>query len=75
MNVFLIALAVFGVALAGMAVGVIFSNRWIKGSCGGLNNFRDSTGNPICEACTNPSPECAGKPREREHDPEGTPAG
>ena len=66
MNVFLITLAVFGVALAGMAVGVILSNRRIKGSCGGLNNFRDSAGNPICEACRNPSPDCTGKPREPE---------
>lgn len=61
----LIAVAVFAIALAGMAVGVIFSNRSIKGSCGGLNNFRDSSGNPICEACTKPSPDCRGNPEER----------
>ena len=66
MTTFLIAAAVFAVALAAMAVGVIFSNRRIKGSCGGLNNFRDSQGNPICEACTNPSPTCSGNPGERE---------
>ena len=57
----LIAVAVFGIALAGMAVGVIFSNRRIKGSCGGLAGFKDKDGNSICEACTNPSPECRGE--------------
>ena len=66
MNTFLITLAVFLVALAGMAVGVIISNRRIKGSCGGLNNFKDSVGNPICDACTNPSPTCRGERAKQE---------
>ena len=35
-ELFLISLAVVGVAVLGMAVGVIFSNRKLKGSCGGL---------------------------------------
>jgi hypothetical protein len=33
--VFLITLAAFGLAVAGMAVGVIFSGRCLHGSCGG----------------------------------------
>ncbi|MFI4875972.1 MAG: hypothetical protein ACIALR_11560, partial [Blastopirellula sp. JB062] len=45
---------------------VILSNRSIKGSCGGLNNFRDSVGNPICDACSSPSPECTGQRRKAE---------
>ena len=57
----LIALGVFGVALAGMAIGVILSNRKIKGSCGGLAGFKDDKGNSICDACTNPAPECRGE--------------
>ena len=54
----LIAIAVFAVALLGMAVGVIFSNRCIRGSCGGLATFRDDQGRSMCEACSTPSPEC-----------------
>jgi len=64
-TVILISIGVFAVAIVGMAIGVIISNRSIKGSCGGLNNFRDSQGNSICEACTNPSPTCAGDPEKR----------
>ncbi|WP_146452998.1 (Na+)-NQR maturation NqrM [Bythopirellula polymerisocia] len=60
----LISIVVFAVALSAMAVGVIVSNRRIKGSCGGLANMRDSHGNTLCEGCTNPSPECQGEPLE-----------
>ena len=35
--------------MAGMAVGVIFSNRRIKGSCGGLSTMSDELGEPLCE--------------------------
>lgn len=61
METYLIAAVVFAVALSGMAIGVIVSNRRLKGSCGGLAGFKDSNGNSICESCTTPSPDCAGK--------------
>jgi len=64
MQAFLITLFVFAIAMAGMAVGVLLSNRRIKGSCGGLAGFKDSQGNSICDACTKPSPDCSGKPSE-----------
>ena len=59
MNTFLITLGVFAVALCGMAIGVMVSGRRIKGSCGGLSSFKDRDGNSVCEACSNPSPDCS----------------
>ena len=60
MELFLAALLIFGVAVLGMAVGAIFSNRRIRGSCGGLAGLRDSEGHTLCDACTTPSEECQG---------------
>jgi len=54
----LAAVGIFALAIAGMAVGVIFSNRAIKGSCGGLANMPGHDGKPICELCTVPAEEC-----------------
>jgi FAD:protein FMN transferase len=51
------ALIVFAIAITGMSVGVIFSNRRIQGSCGGLANMPGHEGS-ACELCTNPSEEC-----------------
>ena len=39
MKMFLVSLVVMMAAIAGMAVGVIFSNRKLKGSCGGLGKL------------------------------------
>lgn len=68
LQVFLIVLCVFLAVMLIMAVGVIFSNREIKGSCGGLNNFKDSVGNPICEACKHPTDGCSGKKEGQQRD-------
>lgn len=38
MEIVLISLVVFSLVLLGMSVGVIFSNRELKGSCGGLGS-------------------------------------
>ncbi len=37
MTTFLVAFVVFAALFAAMGVGVIFSNKPLKGSCGGLN--------------------------------------
>jgi hypothetical protein len=62
MQVFLAALIIFGVAIAGMAIGVILSNRRIRGSCGGLAGLRDADGITACDLCTHPKEECTGRP-------------
>jgi len=49
---------VFGLALAGMSVGVMFKRAPIKGSCGGLASMPDTEGKSICDMCSTPSKEC-----------------
>jgi len=60
MVIFFVALLVFGLAVAGMAIGVIVSNRRLKGTCGGLSSMPGGIGDSACMFCTNPSPECVG---------------
>lgn len=49
MNIFFITFAVFVLVMTAMAVGVIVSNRAIKGSCGGLNDIEGLKG--ACDIC------------------------
>jgi hypothetical protein len=48
MKIFLATLVVFALAIVGMAIGVLVSNRRIKGSCGGMAGLKDhpNQGNP-----------------------------
>ncbi|OUR85651.1 hypothetical protein A9Q85_07535 [Cycloclasticus sp. 44_32_T64] len=50
MNTFIVTFLVFLLVVVAMAVGVIFSNREIKGSCGGLNNVDGMEGD--CLLCS-----------------------
>lgn len=45
-----LALGLFGVAMAGMSVGVILSNRELKPSCGGVANLGEGA-ESACGAC------------------------
>ncbi|MFA6109481.1 MAG: (Na+)-NQR maturation NqrM [Candidatus Latescibacterota bacterium] len=49
MTVVLTAFAAFALVMAAMAIGVIFSHRAIKGSCGGLGALAAKVGVPLCE--------------------------
>jgi len=60
-----ITFVAFALAMAGLAIGVIVSNKRLKGSCGGLGNLRDDQGKTLCEGCSTPSPDCLGDPTER----------
>ena len=55
MEIFLIAAAVFGVAVFGMAIGVIVSNRRLRGTCGGLAGLSDKPGQTACDTCQTPT--------------------
>ena len=61
---FLAALVVFVLALVAMAVGVIISNKRLKGSCGGLAGMTDGEGKTACDLCAIPSAECRGERAE-----------
>jgi hypothetical protein len=49
MNIFIVTFSVFLFVVIAMAVGVIVSNREIKGSCGGLNDIDGLEG--ACDIC------------------------
>lgn len=45
---FVLAFALLLLVVVGMAIGVIFSGRTIKGSCGGLNAIADADHCLVC---------------------------
>ncbi|MFZ5604382.1 MAG: (Na+)-NQR maturation NqrM [Pseudomonadota bacterium] len=66
MATFLLTTLLFLVIFAAMAVGVIFSNKPIKGSCGGLNNV--GLGGE-CEICGGNLDQCEAAQGERKASP------
>ena len=52
------ALVIFGLAIAGMAVGSILNNRPISGSCGGIAATTNEDGSSSCSMCEKPVAEC-----------------
>jgi hypothetical protein len=51
--VFVLALAVIGVAIAAMAVGVMFKRPCLRGSCGGAAVLGPDGKKLSCETCPN----------------------
>ena len=49
MEIYLAAFIVLVLAVVGMAVGVLLSDRRLKGSCGGLNNIEGIEQSCGCE--------------------------
>jgi hypothetical protein len=57
LGLFLLTFAVFGLAIAAMAVGVALGRKPIQGSCGGLGqNGLDV--DAVCGLCSKPVKEC-----------------
>ena len=55
MATFIASFIILLLVVAAMAVGVLFSNRQIRGTCGGLNNIQGLES--ACEMCTKPCEE------------------
>ena len=49
MDTLLLTFGILVIVMAGMAVGVIFSNKRIKGSCGGLNAIAGADHCIVCK--------------------------
>jgi hypothetical protein len=62
MEVFLLTLGIIAALMGGMAVGVIFSNKPLRGSCGGVG------GSCACEEAGTPNA-CKVEPGKTELDP------
>jgi hypothetical protein len=72
-STFILAFVVFAITVLAMAVGVIVSNRRLRGSCGGLAGLKDEHGRTLCDACSTPSETCRGPEyaRSARHDHHG----
>ncbi|MEL6915384.1 MAG: (Na+)-NQR maturation NqrM [Pseudomonadota bacterium] len=55
METFLLAFALMLLVMLGMALGVIFMNKRIKGSCGGLNAISDADQCLVCKKEVDPN--------------------
>lgn len=62
MTVYIFAFVAVALVIAGMAVGAIFQNKPLKGSCGGLNNIGMKQD---CAICGGDDDECR-KEQERQ---------
>lgn len=56
--IFLATLIIFSIAILAMAIGTIFGQRPISGSCGGLANRQNAAGETVCGVCSKPSIDC-----------------
>lgn len=55
MSTFILAFVLLLIVAFGMAIGVIFSGRTIKGSCGGLNAISDADQCVVCSREIDPN--------------------
>lgn len=55
MITFVLAFSLLAIVMAGMALGVIFAGRTIKGSCGGLNAISDADKCMVCSKEIDPN--------------------
>ena len=56
--VFLATFVIFCLMVLGMAVGAIFNNKPVTGSCGGIANMTNEDGDSVCGICSKPTTDC-----------------
>ena len=56
--VFMATFLVFCLMVLGMAVGAIFNNKPVTGSCGGIANMTNEDGDSVCGICSKPTIDC-----------------
>jgi len=56
----LLTLLVFGLALFGMSLGVIFGRRQIRSSCGGFSHITGKGEKMTCAGCSSDGKKCSG---------------
>lgn len=56
--VFAATFVIFCLVVLGMAVGAIFNNKPVTGSCGGLANMTNEDGESVCGICSKPTTDC-----------------
>ncbi|GIX03095.1 MAG: hypothetical protein KatS3mg113_0101 [Planctomycetaceae bacterium] len=59
-NIFVASLVVIGLAVVGMAAGLLM-NKPLRGSCGGLAPGKDADKRLTCIWCAHPDPACTGR--------------
>lgn len=57
-TMFVVTAVAFALLLFAMSVGVLFGQRSISGSCGGINGTKNEDGSVSCSLCSSPSDAC-----------------
>ena len=57
-TMFVVTAVAFALLLFAMSVGVLFGQRSISGSCGGVNGTKNDDGSVSCSLCSSPSDAC-----------------
>ena len=69
-TMFVVTAVAFAVLLFAMSVGVLFGQRSISGSCGGVNGTKNEDGSESCSLCSSPSDACRDLRRRMKKNPD-----
>lgn len=60
--VFVASVVIFAIVIVAMAVGAIFNNKPVQGSCGGIASVIGEDGEASCSVCSKPTTDCVDGP-------------